>query len=103
MDGHGAGLGGCIVDSGNFDWTKYPDKYPGLCTPDDSYHGVIYTERFGIGGAYITKATAQLMRDFGSMQSPQNETFKDCRNRDTCCRCKNLLSPSGKRNTSPDE
>ena len=72
MDGHGAGLGGCIVDSGNFDWTKYPDKYPGLCTPDDSYHGVIYTERFGIGGAYITKATAQLMRDFGSMQSPQN-------------------------------
>ena len=69
---HGAGLGGCIVDSGNFDWAKYPDKYPGLCTPDDSYHGVIYTERFGIGGAYITKATAQLMRDFGSMQSPQN-------------------------------
>lgn len=62
MDGHGAGLGGCIVDSGNFDWTKYPDKYPGLCTPDDSYHGVIYTERFGIGGVYITKATAQLMR-----------------------------------------
>ena len=60
------------MDSGNFDWTKYPDKYPGLCTPDDSYHGVIYTERFGIGGAYITKATAQLMRDFGSMQSPQN-------------------------------
>ena len=65
-------VGGCIVDSGNFDWTKYPDKYPGLCTPDDSYHGVIYTERFGIGGAYIPKATAQLMRDFGSMQSPQN-------------------------------
>lgn len=72
MDGHAMALGGCIVDSGNFDWTKYPDKYPGLCTPDDSYHGVIYTERFGIGGAYITKATAQLMRDFGSMQSPQN-------------------------------
>ena len=72
MDGHAAGLGGCIVDSGNFDWTKYPEKYPGLCTPDDSYHGVIYTERFGIGGAYITKATAQLMRDFGAMQSPQN-------------------------------
>ena len=72
MDGHGAGVGGCIVDSGKFDWTKYPDKYPGLCTPDDSYHGVTYTERFGIEGAYITKATAQLMRDFGYIQSPQN-------------------------------
>ena len=72
MDGHGSGVGGCIVDSGNFDWTKYPDKFPGLCTPDDSYHGVTYTERFGLGGAYITKATAQLMRDFGSIQSPQN-------------------------------
>ncbi len=72
MDGHGAGVGGCIVDSGNFDWTKYPEKYAGLCTPDDSYHGVTYTERFGLGGAFITKATAQLMRDFGSIQSPQN-------------------------------
>lgn len=72
MDGHGAAVGGCIVDSGKFDWTKYPDKFPGLCTPDDSYHGVTYTERFGIAGAYITKATAQLMRDFGSIQSPQN-------------------------------
>ncbi len=72
MDGHGAAVGGCIVDSGKFDWTKYPDKFPGLCTPDDSYHGVTYTERFGIEGAYITKATAQLMRDFGSVQSPQN-------------------------------
>lgn len=72
MDGHGAGVGGCIVDSGKFDWTRYPDKFPGLCTPDDSYHGVTYTERFGLGGAYITKATAQLMRDFGSIQSPQN-------------------------------
>ena len=72
MDGHGAVVGGCIVDSGKFDWTKYPDKFPGLCTPDDSYHGVTYTDRFGIGGAYITKATAQLMRDFGSVQSPQN-------------------------------
>ena len=72
MDGHGAGVGGCIVDSGNFDWTKYPDKFPGLCTPDESYHGVTYTERFGLAGAYITKATAQLMRDFGSIQSPQN-------------------------------
>ena len=72
MDGHGAAVGGCIVDSGRFDWTKYPDKFSGLCTPDDSYHGVTYTERFGLGGAYITKATAQLMRDFGSIQSPQN-------------------------------
>ena len=72
MDGHGAAVGGCIVDSGKFDWTRYPDKYPGLCTPDESYHGITYTERFGIGGAYITKATVQLMRDFGSVQSPQS-------------------------------
>ena len=72
MDGHGAAVGGCIVDSGKFDWTKYPDKFPGLCTPDESYHGVTYTERFGIGGAYITKATVQLMRDLGSIQAPQN-------------------------------
>ena len=72
MDGHGAGVGGCIVDSGKFDWTKYPEKFAGLCTPDESYHGVTYTERFGLAGAYITKATAQLMRDFGSIQSPQN-------------------------------
>jgi len=72
MDGHAAGLGGCIVDSGKFDWMQYPDKFPGLCTPDESYHGVTYTERFGLGGAFITKATVQLMRDFGSAQSPQN-------------------------------
>ena len=72
MDGHGSGVGGCIVDSGKFDWTKYPDKFSGLCTPDESYHGVTYTERFGLKGAFITKATAQLMRDFGSIQSPQN-------------------------------
>ena len=72
MDGHGAGVGGCIVDSGKFDWTKYPDKFPGLCEPDDSYHGITYAEKFGLAGAYITKATAQLMRDFGSIQSPQN-------------------------------
>ena len=72
MDGHGAAVGGCIVDSGKFDWTKYPDKFAGLCTPDESYHGVTYTERFGLAGAYITKATAQLMRDLGSVQSPQN-------------------------------
>ena len=75
MDGHGAAVGGCIVDSGKFDWTKYPDKFPGLCTPDESYHGVTYTERFGLEGAYITKATAQLMRDLGSIQSPQNAFY----------------------------
>jgi O-acetylhomoserine (thiol)-lyase len=72
MDGHASAVGGCIVDSGKFDWTKYPDKFPGLCTPDDSYHGVTYTERFGLGGAFITKCTAQLMRDFGCCQSPQS-------------------------------
>ena len=72
MDGHASAVGGCIVDSGKFDWTKYADKFPGLTTPDDSYHGVTYTERFGIGGAFITKCTAQLMRDFGCGQSPQS-------------------------------
>ncbi len=71
MDGHGMCVGGVIVDSGNFDWGKYPDKYPGLCAPDDSYHGITYTEKFG-KLAYITKATSQLMRDLGSIQSPQN-------------------------------
>ena len=75
MDGHGVAVGGCIVDSGKFDWTKYPDKFPGLCTPDESYHGVTYTERFGLEGAYITKATAQLMRDLGSIQAPQNAFY----------------------------
>ena len=72
MDGHGAAVGGCIVDSGRFDWMAYAEKFPGLTTPDDSYHGVTYAERFGLAGAFITKATAQLMRDFGSIQSPQN-------------------------------
>ena len=72
MDGHGAGVGGCIVDSGRFDWMAHADKFPGLCTPDDSYHGITYAEKFGQGGAFITKCTAQLMRDFGSIQSPQN-------------------------------
>ena len=72
MDGHGAALGGAIVDSGNFDWMAHADKYPGLCTPDESYHGITYAEKFGKEGAFITKCTAQLMRDFGSMQSPQN-------------------------------
>ena len=71
MDGHALSVGGCIVDSGNFDWTKYADKFPGLTTPDESYHGLTYTEKFG-KGAYITKSVAQLMRDLGSIQSPQN-------------------------------
>ena len=72
MDGHGAVLGGAIVDGGKFDWMAHAEKFPGLCTPDDSYHGITYAERFGKEGAFITKATAQLMRDFGSMQSPMN-------------------------------
>lgn len=72
MDGHAAVLGGCIVDSGKFDWTQHPDKFPGLCEPDESYHGVTYTERFGLGGAYITKATVQVMRDLGAMLSPHS-------------------------------
>lgn len=74
MDGHGVGVGGCIVDSGNFDWTAHADKFTGLTKPDKSYHGIIYTERFG-KGAYITKATAQLMRDLGCIQSPQNAFY----------------------------
>jgi O-acetylhomoserine (thiol)-lyase len=72
MDGHGAAVGGCIVDSGRFDWMAHADKFPGLCTPDDSYHGITYAERFGKEGAFITKATAQLMRDFGCTASPQS-------------------------------
>ena len=72
MDGHANAVGGAIVDSGKFDWTKYPDKFAGLCTPDESYHGVTYTERFGLEGAFITKCTAQLMRDFGSIPGPMN-------------------------------
>ena len=75
MDGHGTAVGGCIVDSGKFDWTQYPDKFPGLTTPDESYHGITYTERFGLEGAFITKATAQLMRDLGSIQAPQNAFY----------------------------
>lgn len=72
MDGHGAGVGGAIVDSGRFDWMAHKEKFPGLTTPDESYHGIIYAEKFGNEGAFITKATSQLMRDFGSIQSPQN-------------------------------
>lgn len=72
MDGHANTVGGAIVDSGKFDWTRYPDKFPGLTTPDESYHGVTYTERFGLGGAFVTKATVQLMRDLGSTPAPMN-------------------------------
>ena len=72
MDGHGAAVGGCIVDSGKFDWMAHAEKFPGLCTPDESYHGITYAEKFGKEGAFITKATAQLMRDFGCIQSPQH-------------------------------
>jgi len=75
MDGHGTAVGGCIVDSGKFDWLAHADKFPGLCTPDDSYHGITYAEKFGLEGAFITKCTAQLMRDFGSIQSPQNAFY----------------------------
>lgn len=74
MDGHAVGVGGCIVDSGNFDWMAHAGRFPGLTTPDPSYHGLVYAERFG-KGAYITKATAQLMRDFGAIQSPQNAFY----------------------------
>ena len=72
MDGHASAVGGCIVDSGKFDWNAHADKFPGLTTPDDSYHGITYTERFGLKGAFITKCTAQLMRDLGCCQSPQS-------------------------------
>ena len=74
IDGHGSSVGGAIIDSGNFDWMAHAEKFPGLCTPDESYHGITYATKFG-KGAYITKATAQLMRDFGSIQSPQNAYY----------------------------
>ena len=75
MDGHGTAVGGAIVDSGKFDWMAHADKFPGLCTPDESYHGITYAEKFGMAGAFITKCTAQLMRDFGSIQSPQHAFY----------------------------
>ncbi|MHA5219012.1 O-acetylhomoserine aminocarboxypropyltransferase/cysteine synthase family protein [Dysosmobacter sp. Phy] len=75
MDGHGVAVGGAIVDSGKFDWMAHADKFPGLTTPDDSYHGITYAEKFGKEGAFITKCTAQLMRDLGSIQSPQNAFY----------------------------
>lgn len=74
MDGHGVGVGGVIVDGGRFDWMAHADKFPGLCTPDDSYHGLVYAEKFG-NAAYITKATTHLMRDLGSIQAPQNAFY----------------------------
>jgi O-acetylhomoserine (thiol)-lyase len=74
MDGHASGVGGAIVDSGSFDWNAHKEKFPMLTTPDESYHGIVYTEKFG-KGAYITKATSQLMRDFGAIQSPQNAYY----------------------------
>ena len=75
IDGHGVSVGGAIIDAGKFDWLKHKDKFPGLTTPDESYHGVTYAEKFGLGGAFITKATAQLMRDFGAIQSPQHAFY----------------------------
>ncbi len=75
MDGHGTAVGGAIVDSGKFDWMAHADKFPGLTTPDESYHGITYAEKFGMAGAFITKCTAQLMRDFGAIQSPQNAFY----------------------------
>lgn len=75
IDGHGASVGGAIIDSGKFDWMAHADKFPGLCTPDDSYHGITYATKFGKEGAFITKATAQLMRDFGAIQSPQHAFY----------------------------
>ncbi|MBQ4044241.1 MAG: O-acetylhomoserine aminocarboxypropyltransferase/cysteine synthase, partial [Clostridia bacterium] len=74
-DGHGCAVGGAIIDSGKFDWLSHADKFPGLCTPDDSYHGITYAEKFGKEGAFITKCTAQLMRDFGSIQAPQHAFY----------------------------
>ena len=75
IDGHGTSVGGAIIDAGKFEWLKHADKFPGLCTPDESYHGIVYAEKFGKEGAFITKATAQLMRDFGSIQSPQHAFY----------------------------
>jgi len=75
MDGHGVAVGGAIIDSGKFDWMAHADKYPGLCTPDDSYHGITYAEKFGKEGAFITKCTSQLMRDLGCIQSPQHAFY----------------------------
>ena len=91
MDGHAACVGGCIVDSGNFDWEAYGDKFKGLTTPDETYHGIVYTEKFG-KGAYITKATVQLMRDLGSVQSPQNAFLSESWIWRHCiCACRDIV------------
>ncbi|MDO5702877.1 MAG: O-acetylhomoserine aminocarboxypropyltransferase/cysteine synthase, partial [Lachnospiraceae bacterium] len=88
IDGHGVTVGGAIVDSGRFDWMAHADKFPGLTTPDDSYHGITYAEKFGKEGAFITKATAQLMRDFGSIQSPQHAFYLNLGLESLHCRMK---------------
>ena len=122
MDGHGAGVGGAIVDSGKFDWMAHADLFPGLTTPDDSYHGVVYAEKFGLEGAFITKATSQLMRDFGSIQSPQNAFIlnlgleslhvrmpQHCKNGmarancHACSRCAHVLPAPGELHAPPDD
>ena len=88
MDGHGSAVGGAIIDSGSFDWMAHAEKFPGLTTPDESYHGITYAEKFGKEGAFITKATAQLMRDFGSIQSPQNAYYLNIGLESLHCRMK---------------
>ena len=105
MDGHGAAVGGAIIDSGRFDWMAHADKFPGLTTPDESYHGITYAEKFGKEGAFITKATAQLMRDFGSIQSPQNAFYLNLGLESLHCRmkqhCANGLALAGFLKSSP--
>ncbi len=88
MDGHGSAVGGAIIDSGSIDWMAHAEKFPGLTTPDESYHGITYAEKFGKEGAFITKATAQLMRDFGSIQSPQNAYYLNIGLESLHCRMK---------------
>lgn len=106
MDGHGVAVGGAIVDSGNFDWMAHAEKFPGLTTPDESYHGIVYAERFGQGGAFITKATSQLMRDFGSVQSPQNAFYLNLGLESLHVRmpqhCKNGMAAAEFLSTSPE-
>ena len=105
MDGHASSVGGAIVDSGNFDWLKYADKFPGLTTPDESYHGIVYAEKFG-KLAYITKATSQLMRDLGSIQSPQNAYYLNLGLESLAVRmrthCANALAVAKYLEASPD-
>jgi len=106
MDGHGVAVGGAIVDSGNFDWMAHAEKFPGLTTPDESYHGIVYAERFGQGGAFITNATSQLMRDFGSVQSPQNAFYLNLGLESLHVRmpqhCKNGMAAAEFLSTSPE-